>query len=143
MKIRIPGDPVGKGRPRFSRSGFARTPEKTRKWEARAAYIARAAWSGPMLEGAICATIEVVHKRPKRLHRRKDPAERLPNHTAQTDLDNCIKAALDALQGICFRNDNQVFQIVARQWYAGKEEEPCVEVTLETFQEPYDPEGTI
>ena len=126
--IIIPGDPVSKGRPRFALNGHARTPTKTRQWEARAAYIARAIWKGEPLSGPVAVQVEVVHKRPKRLMRKSDPPMRLVNGTATKDLDNCVKAALDAVQGICFHNDNQVHEILARQWYTAEGEEPRVEI---------------
>jgi Holliday junction resolvase RusA-like endonuclease len=129
--IIVPGDPVAKARPRISLNGHAHTPAKTRRWETRAAYIARAAWTGPPLEGPVRVVVEVVHKRPARLCRKRDPDARIINGSARQDLDNVVKAALDAIQGIAFRNDNQVHLITARQWYAARDEEPCVEILVE------------
>ena len=129
--IIIPGDPVGKGRPRFSRFGRARTPQKTREWETRAAWIARAAWQGAPLAGPVRVIVEVVHKRPKTLQRRKDPDERIPNGSSRQDVDNVAKAALDSVQGVCYHNDNQVHELVARQWYAARGEEAHVEIQVQ------------
>lgn len=41
--VNIPGQPVPKGRPRFTRGGFAYTPDKTRKYEKLVAGLAKAA----------------------------------------------------------------------------------------------------
>lgn len=130
--IIIPGDPVAKGRPRIDLNGRARTPEKTRRWETRAAYIARAAWMGPPLVGPVRVIVEVVHARPSRLTRRKDPDDRIVNGSSRQDLDNVVKAALDAIEGIAYRNDNQVHLITARQWYAARDEEARVEILVES-----------
>lgn len=44
--VNIPGQPVPKGRPRFTRGGFAYTPEKTRKYEKLVAGLAKTAMAG-------------------------------------------------------------------------------------------------
>jgi crossover junction endodeoxyribonuclease RusA len=44
------------------------------------------------------------------------------------DLDNRLKAVLDALQGTAFINDNQVVEIIARRFDDAKK--PRVEVTI-------------
>jgi len=129
--IIVPGDPVAKGRPRLSLNGHARTPAKTKRWETRAAYIARAAWTGPPLVGPVRVLVEVVHARPARLTRKRDPDDRIVNGSARQDLDNVVKAALDAIQGIAFHNDNQVHLLTARQWYAARDEEARVEILVE------------
>jgi len=131
MSIIIPGDPVGKGRPRFSRSGHARTPKKTKEWEARAAWIARIAWSGEPLVGPVQVVVDVVHKRPQTLMRKKFADGRLVNGSSRQDIDNVCKAVLDAVQGICYHNDNQVHELIAHQWYAARDEEARVEIRVQ------------
>lgn len=44
--VNIPGPPVPKGRPRFTRGGFAYTPDKTRKYEKLVASLAKTAMAG-------------------------------------------------------------------------------------------------
>lgn len=44
--VNIPGPPVPKGRPRFTRGGFAYTPDKTRKYEKLVAGLAKTAMAG-------------------------------------------------------------------------------------------------
>ncbi len=38
-----------------------------------------------------------------------------PNKTRDTDIDNRIKATLDALQGLLFLNDGQIDQLIVRR----------------------------
>lgn len=38
-----------------------------------------------------------------------------PNKTRDTDIDNRIKATLDALQGVLFVNDGQIDQLIVRR----------------------------
>ena len=42
VEIEVSGQPIGKGRPRFTKAGHAYTPTKTREYEKR---IQAAAWS--------------------------------------------------------------------------------------------------
>ena len=44
--VNIPGQPVPKGRPRFTKGGFAYTPDKTRKYEKLVASLAKTAMAG-------------------------------------------------------------------------------------------------
>jgi len=38
-----------------------------------------------------------------------------PNKTRDTDIDNRIKAVLDALQGVAFENDSQIDQLIVKR----------------------------
>jgi len=44
------------------------------------------------------------------------------------DLDNILKALLDSLQGVIYRDDKQVVQLVARRWT--DRHNPRVEITV-------------
>ena len=130
--INIPGQPVGKGRPKFVRAtGRAYTPKGTAEWERSAAMLARAAWGRAPLDGLVTVEIVAVFSRPKRLLRKKDPTERIACGV-KPDIDNVVKCALDALvmAGV-MRDDKQVFRVVAEKLYAGKSEGPCVEIRIE------------
>ena len=73
---------------------------------------------------------QLPQPRPQRRH----PAQvqQDAEHGAECqDLDNVVKAALDAIQGIAFHNDNQVHLLTARQWYAARDEEARVEILVE------------
>ena len=134
LEVTIPGQPVGKGRPRVAlRGGAARalTPAKTVRWEQGAAMVLRAAWQGTQPhDGAVAAVVTAVARRPKRLTRRKDPDGPIWR-PKRPDLDNVVKATLDALQlaGV-IRDDAQVVHLLARSLYAAKGAEPCVLLEL-------------
>ena len=134
MKVVIPGDPVGKGRPRATViAGHARlyTPSTTAEWEKAAALLMRQewAWRSP-LECAVRVEVLAIAARPKRLLRKKDPDGRLWR-CAKPDADNVAKAALDALvQAGVLRDDVQVVELVARSLYASRAEGPSVELTM-------------
>jgi Holliday junction resolvase RusA-like endonuclease len=91
--------PIPKGRPRFSRTGHAYTPERTASYENLVRYeLASAmAWKSIDPYGAdidLTLTFRVLRK-----------------HKA--DLDNLIKAWCDAANGIVYGDDRQVTHIDA------------------------------
>ena len=133
FKVTIPGEPHGKGRPRFSRAtGRAFTPKGTAEWERGAAYVIRSEWSGRFPPIDVPATVHVraVFSRPGRLLRKKDPEGRMPC-TKKPDVDNVVKCVLDALtMGGALRDDKVVWKVCAEKLYASKDESGCVEVEL-------------
>ena len=93
--VNIPGQPVPKGRPRFTKGGFAYTPDKTmpqmskkRTADALAGYI-------------------------------------LP--AVKPDADNLAKAALDACNGIIWRDDALICSLLVKKRYAAY---PCLEIKV-------------
>ncbi len=69
-RVTIPGEPVGKGRPRAAatRAGVRMyTPARTVAWERGAAYVMRQAHSGPPLTGPLAIEVVALHGRPQRL----------------------------------------------------------------------------
>jgi Holliday junction resolvase RusA-like endonuclease len=135
---KIPGDPVGKGRPRFDpRSRRTYTPAVTRRWERLASLVignaaANAAWDVPA-GVPVRVTVLAVKARPKRLSRRSDPRDRIWR-TTRPDADNVAKAALDAAQAAgVLHDDAQVASLDARSLYSAIDEEPAVWVTMEVL----------
>ena len=134
LELEIPGEPVGKGRPRVvSAGGFARayTPKKTVEWENLAAWYFQSQWKGrPPHGGPVVMEVHAVKSRPKRLLRKKDP-DGLIVRPSKPDLDNCVKIAGDALEraGV-LKNDIQIVEIHAYSWYAERDGAARVTVRL-------------
>lgn len=135
VSLVIPGAPVAKGRPRLStRGGFARayTPAKTQRYEDLIRLEAGRVMAGRMLlEGPLRATVVAFTPIPASMSRkRRVEAEsgRLKPIT-RPDVDNYIKT-LDALNGIVFRDDSQIVEIVASKRYSDR---PRLEVTVEAI----------
>lgn len=126
ITITIPGEARGKGRPRFARRGnFVKTytDEKTASYENLVAMAGAEAMQGrPLIAGAVHATMEVRVAVPKSWSKKKTAAalagDVLP--TTKPDLDNVIKAIMDALNGIVWQDDKQVVQLAVRKRYAEK-----------------------
>ena len=131
----IPGKPVGKGRPRFTRSGRAYTPKSTKDYEkaVKRAYRAKYGDVEPY-EGAVLIRIWAFFPIPKSdsKKKRKEKLERKVLPTVIPDLDNIVKCVSDGLNGVAYHDDKQIVSITAHKIYNG---EPYVLVSLESFEE--------
>lgn len=120
--IEIPGVPVPKGRPKFTRTGRAYTPTKTRQYENDIRTLARARMQGlePM-SGPI--RLELVAYLPYPLGWPKWKTERVTGHgvfvahTVKPDFDNLAKI-VDALKGIVWLDDSQITDSTIRKRYS-------------------------
>ena len=133
----IPGQPVPMGRPRITtRGGFARAylPKATRTWLDMASTIIRANHRAEPFDGAVGVRACFVHKRPKRLLRKKDPDTRM-FRPHRADIDNLCKCLLDGLQGSVLHDDGQVVFLEAHDLYCARDESPHVEVEVFTLTE--------
>jgi Holliday junction resolvase RusA-like endonuclease len=119
----IYGDPVPKGRPRFSTRGkfpVAYTPEKTKNYESDVGMMAKSAMgSSEPLEGALEAFIYVTFPVPASYSKKRTEAclSNSEKHTKKPDLDNVVKAVLDGMSDIVFLSDSQITSIHATKVY--------------------------
>lgn len=106
----VPIKPIAKERPRVTkRYGFARTytPAKTANYEKLFRNYADQAMSKENLIPSnvpVKVSISFVFKKPKK------PAYHVPT---KSDLDNLLKSAMDAMNGICWIDDRLIFHIDA------------------------------
>lgn len=112
-------DPVGKGRPRFTRDGHAYTPAKTRSFEERVG-IAYSNARGRMYTGAVmveawfCMPIPASWSKKKR----EDAAAHRIYPMLKPDIDNLLKALLDGLNGLAYADDKQVVSVICYKQYS-------------------------
>lgn len=109
LLIVIPGQPVPKGRPRFSRRGrsvVAHTPARTAEAEARIAEAARRVYDGEPLTGPLRVDAVFILPRPGRLQTRRH-AGGLLWAPKRPDVDNLRKLLLDGLAAL-WGDDAQV-----------------------------------
>lgn len=127
MTIYIPGDPVGKERPRHTKSGHTYTPEKTKAYEAKVAACFRKA-HGKRLDGPVFLAITAYMPIPKRATKADRAAmeagARLP--MKRPDADNIAKVCMDALNGLAYHDDAQVIGLSVLKRYG----EPHVEINI-------------
>ena len=135
MKITftIPGEPVGKGRPRFSAAGkFPRayTPEKTASYENLVKFAAELAMRGkPPTTDPVSVTIQAFFPVPQSWSGRKHALATLGQifPAKKPDADNIAKIICDSLNCIAWRDDAQVVSLTVEKHYA---ECPRVEVEI-------------
>lgn len=119
----IYGEPVPKGRPRFSTRGkfpVAYTPEKTKNYESEVGMMAKAAMgASEPLEGALEAFIYVTFAVPASYSKKRTEAclSGQEKHTKKPDLDNVVKTVLDGMSDIVFLSDSQITSIHATKVY--------------------------
>ncbi|WP_370782338.1 RusA family crossover junction endodeoxyribonuclease [Allisonella histaminiformans] len=122
----IPGRPVGKGRPRFTRNGHCWTPDKTVAYERdiKLSYWSTYGHRKYEADKALAVEIILYYPRPKNMakYKRLMAQKGVLRPTVKPDVDNVIKAILDALNGVAFDDDRQIVQIECEKWYDITEE---------------------
>lgn len=128
VSFMVPGEPVAKGRPRFSvrksKDGGAyvsvRTPDKTVIYENQVKLEYREQTGGfkfpddAMLEIEIEAYFSIPKSASKKKRAAMLTGEIRP--TKRPDADNVLKC-MDALNGIAFRDDSQIVRAVVDKFY--------------------------
>lgn len=119
----IPGQPQGKGRAKVVKiGGFSRmaTPAKTVAYEGLIAHAAQAArGDAPLIEGAAAVELSLRCAVPASWSKRKQAQALLGEirPTTKPDADNVLKAVLDGCNGVLWRDDVQVVDVVVRKHY--------------------------
>lgn len=133
IRFSVPGEPVGKGRPRFNKNGHAYTPAKTRSYEAIVKLCAIKAMKGKkLLTGAISLSVTAFFPIPKyftKAIRGKALSGELW-HQKKPDWDNVGKIVSDALNGVVYADDAVVSHAVVSKRYS---DFPRIEVSAQSF----------
>lgn len=137
IRFVVPGPAIGKGRPRVGKIGeHARlfTPAKTVAYEGLIAHAGQAAMADrPLIEGAVCVVLDIRVEVAASWSQKKR-AQALAGAifpTKKPDIDNVEKAIFDGLNGVVWRDDVQVVDVVKRKRYA---ETPGVTVEIEEIE---------
>ena len=131
----IHGEPVGKARARVvRRQGAVRayTPEKTANFETLIQVEYRQSYGAlPPIEGPLRVAVAAFFRTPKAYKRPAldgmDDTEAV-RCTRRPDADNVSKLCLDALNGLAWKDDAQVSDLVVRKRYSLR---PRVEIRIE------------
>ena len=130
MKFTIHATPKPKGRPRVTRSGHAFTPKATREYEK----LIVSEWSiqhgkATPIENPIAVRVMFYMPIPKATSNkaRERMAAGLEVPAKKPDIDNLLKAVLDALNGKAYHDDKQIVEISAKKLYSN---EPRTEVFI-------------
>ncbi|RIZ44678.1 crossover junction endodeoxyribonuclease RuvA [Pseudomonas aeruginosa] len=133
IKFSVDGAPRGKGRPRAARTGAGvrmYTPKQTEDYERSIAMAAQKALAGrPLIAGPVLIELRMFHPIPRSWSKKRQAmalvGEVMP--TVKCDADNCLKAVCDALNGVAWKDDTQVVNVMLAKRYA---EVPRVEVKI-------------
>lgn len=128
--IFLMGQPVGKGRPRFTKSGHVYTPDKTKRYEMRLAGEA-SNWMVLRQLDPITVPCKVLIRAqfqiPKSWTKKKKlQAEQREIFPGKPDIDNVAKIVLDAFNGVVFEDDAQVYELRVLKGYG----DPCLSVAV-------------
>lgn len=117
----VPGEPRGKGRPRFTRDGHAYTDEETRSYEKKIItyyrqYLRSFQWGdNAMVSVEVTAVYPIPKSATKATRAAIEAGQILPKK--KPDIDNVIKVVLDSLNGIAYKDDSQVVMVSGRKIY--------------------------
>ncbi len=87
-------------------------PTKLKDWRSAINFRLQSAWTGPPLEGAVTVRLFFMLLRPASVSEKKRPWPHV-----KPDIDKLVRAALDAMTGICFKDDAQVTEVFASKDY--------------------------
>lgn len=117
----VPGEPRGKGRPRFTKEGHAYTDSETRAYEKKImAYYRQQLrdfrWDdGSYVAVEVTAVYPIPKSATKASHAAIQAGRILPKR--KPDIDNVLKVVLDSLNGIAYKDDSQVVMISGKKIY--------------------------
>ena len=117
----MPGEPRGKGRPRFTRDGHAYTDRETRSYEEKiiAFYLKLVGSFRFENDAFVSVDVTAIYPIPKTATKASiaaiDEGKILPKK--KPDIDNVIKIVLDSLNGIAYKDDSQVVMVSGKKLY--------------------------
>lgn len=134
VKFEVLGVPVGKSRPKFTTvkgHAVAYTPAKTVNYETLVRLSYQQQCAGCMFDKdkPLRAIIRAFFPIPKSVSKMKREQMRDLRilHTKRPDVDNIVKAVLDALNGVAYYDDSQIAEVMISKAYA---EQPKVMIEL-------------
>lgn len=135
--IFIPGRAQAQGRARFAKiGGFVRAydPKESRDYKTLVKHVATVeGWTPTSLPCELI--VEVYVARPQRLMRKSDPSGPILC-LAKPDCSNYLKGVEDALNGIAYHDDSQLWRSSASKFYHAKDGRPGLWVGLSIFENP-------
>ena len=125
----IPGEPMAKQRPRFTRAGRTYTPAKTTNYENLVKVVYQEKYLGQdLLEGSLSAEIKAYCKPPKTSKKKlTDMLNGTIRPTKKPDCDNVAKIILDALNNIAYDDDKNIVNLKVEKYFS---DIPRVEVQI-------------
>jgi len=130
IQLTVPGEPVGKARPRVTRSGITYTPTKSVNYETliRELFIIKYPDFRP-IEGSVRLNLSAYMRIPKTSKKKTEAMERGEiRPTKKPDLSNILKSVEDALNDLAYLDDSQIVSATVEKRYSSR---PRIELTIE------------
>ena len=130
INFTVPGEPRGKGRPRFS-NGHTYTDSETRAYENKIVAYYKKAYGGFQFPDSAFLSVDVVAYLPipksatKAAKSGMEQGTILPSR--KPDVDNIEKAVLDALNHVAYRDDARVHRTSCVKYYGA---DPRLDITI-------------
>jgi Holliday junction resolvase RusA-like endonuclease len=124
IRLELPILAVAKGRARFTKSGHAYTPEKTRSFEAELRWHWEKSGHSMIPRWPTALTVVCYLPRPKK------PEFEFP--IARPDVDNFGKSIMDGLNGFAWKDDAQIVDLDTCKRYA--ESTPKIIIIIEPME---------
>lgn len=130
IRLTIPGEPVGKARPRMIRGGIVYTPAKTVNYETliRELFVIKYPDFQP-IEGPVEMNLFAWLKMPKESKKKTlamESGEIRP--TKKPDMSNILKTVEDALNNLAYNDDKQIVELTVKKWFSSR---PRIELEIE------------
>ena len=114
ITVTVRGPAAPKGRPRFTRAGFAYTPAKTRKYEAHGRLAAQVVMGDkPPFAGPVHLTALIELPIPSSWSKRRCASAIVGDirPTSRPDIDNYLKSGMDVINGIVVADDSLIVKV--------------------------------
>lgn len=136
-RFTVDGEPVGKGRPRFSRAAngrtITRTPEATVAYEQLVVCEHKKQCGSSRFddEDRICIKVVAYFAIPTTAskNKRRDMENGIIRPAKKPDADNILKIVCDALNTVAYKDDTQIVDAIVTKYYS---DHPRVEVIMQT-----------
>ena len=128
VQYSVPGEPRGKGRPRFAKRGnFVKTytDAKTASYEDQIRFYAlKAMGDSKVIEGAVRVFVSIRMAVPKSYSNKRREAclSNVEKPLKKPDWDNVAKSICDAMNGIIYVDDTQIVEAHITKQYAHQAE---------------------
>ena len=128
VQYSVPGEPRGKGRPRFAKRGnFVKTytDAKTASYEDQIRFYAlKAMGDSKVIEGAVRVFVSIRMAVPKSYSNKRREAclNGLEKPLKKPDWDNVAKSICDAMNGVIYVDDTQIVEAHITKQYAHQAE---------------------
>lgn len=120
MNFTVYGEPQGKARPRFTKTGRAYTPKNTVDMEHKIGLAYRANHGELLNDDYIHITVFAYYSIPKSATKKERNliAHGLALPAKKPDADNVLKLVMDGLNGVAYKDDKQVISVEVNKMYS-------------------------